>query len=74
MRFYQDVLRLDMLMDMGWITTYGSRETMTVQISVMSQGGSRTQVPELSIEVDLNAALARVKEAKIPDAQPLVLR
>ena len=24
-RFYQDVLGLDVLMDMGWIATYGSR-------------------------------------------------
>lgn len=37
-RFYRDVLGLDVLMDMGWIETYGSSETMTVQISFMSQG------------------------------------
>lgn len=65
--FYEDVLGLDVLMDMGWITTYGSRTAMTVQISVMSEGGSGTPVPDLSIEVDdLEAALARVKRAKIP--------
>ncbi len=66
-RFYQDILGLDVLMDMGWIITYGSREPMTLQISVMSEGGSGTPVPDLSIEVDdLEAALARVKKAKIP--------
>jgi catechol 2,3-dioxygenase-like lactoylglutathione lyase family enzyme len=65
-KFYQDILGLDVLMDMGWIITYGSRKTMTVQISVMSEGGSGTQVPDLSIEVDdLEAALARMKEAKM---------
>lgn len=66
-RFYQDVLGLDVLMDMGWIVTYGSRETMPVQISVMSEGGSGAPVPDLSIEVDnLDAALARVNKAEIP--------
>ena len=65
--FYQDILGLDVLMDMGWIVTYGSRQTMPVQISVMSEGGSGAPVPDLSIEVDnLDAALVRVKKAKIP--------
>jgi catechol 2,3-dioxygenase-like lactoylglutathione lyase family enzyme len=66
-RFYQDVLGLEVLMDMGWIITYGSRAARTVQISFMSEGGSDTPVPDLSIEVDdLEAALTRVKRAKIP--------
>ena len=50
--FYQDLLGLDVLMDFGWITTYGSNARMTVQISVMSEGGSGTPVPDISIEVD----------------------
>ena len=33
-RFYQDILGLDVLMDHGWITTYGSQPQMTVQISI----------------------------------------
>lgn len=66
-RFYQDLLGLDLLMDMGWIATYGSDETMTVQLSFMSEGGSGAPVPDLSIEVDdLDAALAQVKKARIP--------
>jgi catechol 2,3-dioxygenase-like lactoylglutathione lyase family enzyme len=65
--FYQDVLGLDILMDMGWIATYGSSEMTTVQISFMSEGGSGAPVPDLSIEVDdLEDALTRVKKAKIP--------
>lgn len=60
--FYQDVLGLDVLMDQGWITTYGSQETMTVQVSFMAQGGSGTPVPDLSIEVDdVDAALEAMK-------------
>lgn len=64
--FYRDVLGLDVLMEMGWITTFGSDEQMSVQISVMSEGGSGTPVPDISVEVDdLNAALQRVEEAGI---------
>ena len=65
-RFYGDLLGLAVLMDHGWITTYGSREQMTVQISVATQGGSNTPVPDLSIEVDdVDAALERMREAGI---------
>jgi catechol 2,3-dioxygenase-like lactoylglutathione lyase family enzyme len=39
-RFYQDILGLDVLMDMGWIATYGSPELMPVQVSFMTEGGS----------------------------------
>lgn len=63
-RFYQDVLGLDLLMDMGWIATYGSEERMQVQVSFMAQGGSGTPVPDLSIEVDdVDAALDAMKAA-----------
>ena len=49
---YGDRLGLDRIMDHGWFQTYGSAETMTVQLSFGSQGGSGTAVPDLSIEVD----------------------
>lgn len=63
-RFYQDVLGLDLLMDQGWIATYGSQERMQVQVSFMAQGGSGTPVPDLSIEVDdVDEALAAMKAA-----------
>jgi len=65
--FYQDVLGLDLLMDHGWITTYGNSEKMDVQISFASQGGSDTPTPDLSIEVDdVDAALERIKIAGFP--------
>jgi catechol 2,3-dioxygenase-like lactoylglutathione lyase family enzyme len=50
--FYIDLLGMEVLMDQGWITTYGSEEGMSVQISFASEGGSGTPVPDLSIEVD----------------------
>jgi catechol 2,3-dioxygenase-like lactoylglutathione lyase family enzyme len=66
-RFYKDLLGLDLLMDHGWLVTYGSQERMSVQISVASQGGSGTPTPDLSIEVDdVDAALARMKAAGLP--------
>jgi catechol 2,3-dioxygenase-like lactoylglutathione lyase family enzyme len=65
-RFYQDILGLGVLMDHGWIRTYGSSQKMSVQVSIASEGGSGTPVPDLSIEVDdLDTALQRMKEAKI---------
>jgi catechol 2,3-dioxygenase-like lactoylglutathione lyase family enzyme len=65
--FYRDVLGLEVLMDLGWIRTYGCGSKMTVQVSFLSEGGSGTHVPDLSIEVDdLEAALKRVKKAGIP--------
>jgi len=66
-RFYHDLLGLDLLMDQGWIATYGSPETMSVQISFAAHGGSGTPVPDLSIEVDdVDEALARMRGAGIP--------
>ncbi|MEZ5831126.1 MAG: VOC family protein [Dongiaceae bacterium] len=65
-RFYQDILGLGLSMDLGWIATYGSSEKMSVQVSIATEGGSGTQVPELSIEVDdLDDALRRMKDANI---------
>jgi catechol 2,3-dioxygenase-like lactoylglutathione lyase family enzyme len=78
--FYQDVLGLDVLMDMGWIATYGSEQSMTVQISFMTEGGSGAPVPDVSIEVDdLEAILTRVRRAKIaieygPTSEPWGVR
>ncbi|TPI24222.1 VOC family protein [Mesorhizobium sp. B2-1-8] len=62
-RFYHDVLGLDILMNQGWIVTYGSGEMMQVQVSFMAQGGCGTP-PDLSIEVDdVDAALEAMKAA-----------
>ena len=64
--FYRDMLGLDVVMDHGWLRTYGAGQQMTVQVSVASEGGSGTPVPDLSIEVDdLDAALSRVQKAGI---------
>src|ERR671924_416707 len=49
-RFYQDILGLDVLMDHGWLVTYGSSQKMSVQVGIAPEGGSGTPVPDLAIE------------------------
>ncbi|MEP4198466.1 MAG: hypothetical protein ABJL99_22835 [Aliishimia sp.] len=50
--FYINVLELDIVMDFGWTATLGSNQDAPVQLSIASEGGSGTAVPDLSIEVD----------------------
>lgn len=50
--FYGDLLGMDLVMDHGWIVTFASTAATTPQVSIASQGGSDTPVPDLSIEVD----------------------
>ncbi|WP_288499300.1 glyoxalase [uncultured Acinetobacter sp.] len=50
--FYADFLGMDLVMDHGWIKTYANDEMMHPQISIASQGGNSTVVPDFSIEVD----------------------
>lgn len=66
-RFYQDVLGLDLMMDHGWIATFGTATPMNVQLSIASEGGSGTPVPDLSIEVDdVDAAFEAMTSAGFP--------
>ena len=59
--FYGDVLGMQVVMDLGWIMTFAAEALATPQVSVASEGGSGTSVPDLSIEVDdLDAVYARV--------------
>lgn len=50
--FYQDLLGLEVVMDHGWIVTYAGQGSQTPQLSLASEGGNGTPVPDLSIEVD----------------------
>ena len=50
--FYITLFDLDTVMDQGWISTLSAGTAANVQISIASEGGSNTPVPDLSIEVD----------------------
>ena len=50
--FYGDALGMTVVMDMGWILTFASDGSAAPQISVATEGGSGTPVPDISIEVD----------------------
>jgi catechol 2,3-dioxygenase-like lactoylglutathione lyase family enzyme len=63
-QFYVDILGLEIAMDLGWIATFASSQKMVPQLSVATEGGSGTAVPDLSVEVDdLDEALKRVRAA-----------
>jgi catechol 2,3-dioxygenase-like lactoylglutathione lyase family enzyme len=64
--FYQDIFGLELAMDFGWIKTFTTGDEMPIQLSVASEGGSGTAVPNLSLEVDsIETALERVKTANV---------
>ena len=70
--FYCDVLGLEAVMDLGWIVTLASGESAPVQISIATEGGSGTEVPELSIEVDdVDEAFRRTRGGGFEIAYPL---
>jgi catechol 2,3-dioxygenase-like lactoylglutathione lyase family enzyme len=50
--FYADILGLRTVMDHGWIMTFAADSSAAPQISIATEGGSGTPVPDLSIEVD----------------------
>ena len=50
--FYGEALGMTVAMDLGWIMTFAADGSMAPQISVATEGGSGTPVPEISIEVD----------------------
>src|SRR5260370_41392211 len=65
--FYGEILGMDMAMDLGGIVTFATGAgTTTPQVSVATEGGSGTAVPDLSIEVDnLDEVYRKVTEAGI---------
>jgi catechol 2,3-dioxygenase-like lactoylglutathione lyase family enzyme len=65
--FYTDILGLRVVMDLGWIMTFAADEVAAPQVSVATEGGSGTLVPDLSIEVDNFAEVhQRILAAGLP--------
>ncbi|MBX9452204.1 MAG: VOC family protein [Mesorhizobium sp.] len=50
--FYAELFGLEIVMDFGWIATLATDAATNPQVSIMSEGGSGTPVPDMSIEVD----------------------
>lgn len=67
--FYGDILGLRPVMDHGWIVTFAGDGLAAPQVSIASEGGAGTPVPDLSIEVDdLDSVLDRVRAKGLPVA------
>ena len=50
--FYEQVVGLEVVMDLGWIVTFAAPEDRGVQLSVMGEDASAPVAPDVSIEVD----------------------
>jgi catechol 2,3-dioxygenase-like lactoylglutathione lyase family enzyme len=71
--FYEKLLDLKVVMDYGWILTFASEASAAPQLSVLSEGGSGTPVPDLSIEVDdVDEIYKRAKSAGFEIAYEIV--
>lgn len=55
-RFYAEVFDLDVPMDMGWIAFLQNDQSHQIELHTASEGGSGTDMPVISIEVDDFAA------------------
>ena len=66
--FYGDVLGLVVVMDLGWIITFAAQDANAApQISIASEGGSGTPVPDISVEVDdVDEVYQRTAAAGLP--------
>jgi len=71
-KFYSDLLGLEIVMDQGWIKTFAAKAQAQVQISVASQGGNNTPVPDMSIEVtDVDATYQAASKMGFEITYPL---
>jgi catechol 2,3-dioxygenase-like lactoylglutathione lyase family enzyme len=50
--FYGRILGLKVVMDHGWIVTFATDVPAAPQISIATEGGSGTPVPDISVEID----------------------
>ncbi|MGC4024134.1 MAG: VOC family protein [Mesorhizobium sp.] len=72
LEFYRHLFDLELVMDHGWIATLAGGGSARVQLSLATEGGSGTPVPELSIEVDdVDVIYARAKSCGVPIVYPL---
>jgi catechol 2,3-dioxygenase-like lactoylglutathione lyase family enzyme len=67
--FYGEILDMEVAMNLGWIVTFAAASNANPQVSVATEGGSGTSVPDLSVEVDnFDEVLLRVRRSGFPIA------
>ena len=70
--FYENVLGLETVMDLGWIRTFAAPDNPTAQINVMERDASAQVNPDVSIEVDdVDRAYAAAKQMGCEMVHPL---
>ena len=70
--FYEDVIGMKLVMDMGWIVTFKSPIQGPIEISVMSGDASAPVTPDISVEVeDLDGVHARAVAGGYEIVHPL---
>ena len=63
-KFYEEVFKLDLTFEMGWIAFLSKNTTQKIELHTASEGGSGTELPVISIGVDdLDATEAAVRAA-----------
>lgn len=68
-RFYAEVFDLDPVHDMGWIAFLQTGASQQIEMHTASQGGSGTDLPAISVEVDnFTETLARLAARDIAPA------
>jgi catechol 2,3-dioxygenase-like lactoylglutathione lyase family enzyme len=50
--FYEGVLGLELVMDLGWVATFAAPGDRAVQLTVMGEDAAAPVRPDVSIEVD----------------------
>jgi len=70
--FYAQLLDLERIMDLGWVTTLAQSSKQGIQLNLAREGGSGAPVPALSIEVDdLDQTHSRATEMGATIVYPL---
>ncbi len=65
-KFYQKIFKLELSLDMGWISFLSNGSTQKIELHTASQGGSGTDLPVISIGVDdLDATEALIRAAGV---------
>ncbi len=62
--FYEDVFNIDIAMDAGFVVTMATGEQQATQVTFGREGGSGTELPAISIEVDDLAPVLSALAAK----------